>query len=104
MRSSSYRYPVHQSSAVILKKGDKSKKGDWVRWEGYVVTKYGIVKVESSISSFLSKEKYKTSFLKIVWNRIEYIRNWDHYKIYTAVGLARVAGKFAKEIAKNNPL
>jgi len=104
MRTYTYSYPVTYSSAVILKHGDESKKGEWVHWKGYVVTKYGIVKVESSITPFLSSKKCKTSFLKIAWNGIEYNRNWDHYKIYTAVGLARVAGNFAKEIAKNNPL
>lgn len=94
---------VHYSTAVILKMGN-DEKGEWIRWGGCVSTKYGIVEIQSSITPFWVKKKYKTSFIKIVWNEREYCRTWDHYKIYTAVGLARVAGKFAEEIAKNNPI
>jgi len=78
IRSPNYRTDiaqVHYSTSVIQRVGGE-KKSDWVRWDGYVCTKYGIVKIESSITPFWVKKKYKTSFMRIVWKGIEYNRTW----------------------------
>ncbi len=74
----------------------------WTQLTGLVYTKYSIVRVTSDLelesrSKLQGFSQVKMSYLSTIINGREFSKRWTHYKVYTEIGLARVATKFAKE-------
>ena len=83
--------------AVYKKVHYKGTDSEWEEFEGEVATLQGLVTVSSYITPCFTTSKYRMTFLRMILNGIDYRKCWKHYKVYTPIGLARLATKFAEE-------
>ena len=69
---------------------------------GTILTKHGLVSVESHFHPYFTTNKGLYTFLSFALNGQYFTRTIKQYKPYTPTGLARIAGRFAKEKFQEN--
>ena len=105
MKSYIFKYPIYSSCENLIKvKRHDDRLGNIEYWNGTVNTVHGIVSVESWLTRMMFTDHKKYTFLRFAINGIYYHKTIHHYKKYTCTGLARMAGRFAKECTNEQNL